>query len=130
MSAPQYEIAPKFPIVYGDGHGYEMIPQDNPLEAVKFHLKNIVLTNPGEKLSDSKFGVGIKGYLFELETAADVTTLRQRIINQIGTYANYFSKLNVLVDLSNLHSNMLVVRIEFEFGINKVTDYLEITVTA
>jgi hypothetical protein len=130
MSAPQYEIAPKFPIVYEEGHGYETIPQDNPLEAVKFHLKNIVLTNPGEKLSDSKFGVGIKGYLFELETAADVTTLRQRIINQIGTYANYFSKLNVLVDLSNLHSNMLVVRIEFEFGINKVTDYLEITVTA
>jgi phage baseplate assembly protein W len=130
MSAPKYEITPTFPIVYGEGHGYETIPQGDEIEVIKFHLKNIVLTNPGEKLSDPNFGVGLKRYLFELETSGNTTELRQSIISQIQTYANYFTKLNVLVDLSKLYESTLTVRIEFQFAPDNITDYLEITVTS
>ena len=129
MPAPQYEITPSYPLDYVEGHGYETIPQDNPIEAVKFHLKNILLTNPGENLSDPEFGVGLKGALFELETSADVNSLRQKIVNQIEKYANYFTKLNVIVDTSGLYSNTLTVRLEFEYGIDKLNDYLEVTVS-
>jgi len=130
MSAPQYEIAPTFPIVYGEGHGYETIPQGDEIEVIKFHLKNIVLTNPGEKLSDPNFGVGLKKYLFDLETSGNINGLKQTIISQIQTYANYFTSLNVLVDLSKIYENTLVVRIEFQFGPDNITDYLEITATS
>ena len=129
MPAPQYSITVLYPMVVTDGHGFEEITQDEPTEAVKFHLKNILLTNPGENLSDPQFGVGLKRVLFELETSESVKGLQQKIINQIQKYANYFSKLNVIVDTSKLYDNSLTVRIEFQFGITLLNDSLEVTVT-
>lgn len=129
MPAPQYAITVLYPMVVVEGHGFEEVTQDEPTEAVKFHLKNILLTNPGEKLSDPQFGVGLKGYLFELETSGKLQSLKQEIINQIQKYANYFSKLNVIVDTSKLYSNTLTVRLEFEFGITLLNDSLEVTVS-
>lgn len=129
MPAPQYGITVVYPMVVVEGHGFQEITQDGPIEAVKFNLKNILLTNPGENLSDPDFGVGLKGMLFELETSQTIKGLRQKIENQIERYANYFSKLNVIVDTSQLYSNTLTVRIEFEFGITQLYDTLEVTVS-
>lgn len=129
MPAPQYGITVVYPMVVIEGHGFEEITQDSQTEAVKFHLKNILLTNPGENLSDSEFGVGLKMYLFELENSQKIRNLRQVILNQIQRYANYFSKLNVIVDTSKLYDNTLTVRIEFQFGITLLNDSLEVTVT-
>jgi phage baseplate assembly protein W len=128
MPAPQYEITPLFPLETSEGT-YNTIKQQDQIEAVKFNIKNILLTNPGEKLSDPSFGVGLRGYLFELETSGDISGLKQNIINQIQKYANFFTKLNVIVDISRIHSNTLAVRVEFEFGIKKLNDYLEVTVS-
>lgn len=134
MPAPQYpinqqDITVVYPLEINDGFGFKTIKRDIPIEAVKFNLKNILLTNPGENLSDPEFGVGLKGFLFELETTSNAQNLRQKIINQIQRYANYFSRLNVIVDTSKLYSNTLTVRLEFEFGIKKFYDVLEVTVS-
>jgi len=134
MPAPQYpidqqDITVVYPLEINDGHGFKTIKRDIPIEAVKFNLKNILLTNPGENLSDPEFGVGLKGFLFELETTPNAQNLRQKIINQIQKYANYFSRLNVIVDTSKLYTNTLTVRLEFEFGIKKFYDVLEVTVS-
>ena len=134
MPAPQYPVNQQnitvvYPLEINDGHGYKTIRRDLPLEAVKFNLKNILLTNPGENLSDPEFGVGLRGFLFELETTQNAKNLRQRIINQIQRYANYFNRLNVIVDTSGLYDNTLTVRLEFEFGIKKLYDTLEVTVS-
>ena len=134
MPAPQYpidqqDITVVYPLEINDGHGFRTIKRDIPIEAVKFNLKNILLTNPGENLSDPEFGVGLKGFLFELETTPNAQNLRQKIINQIQKYANYFSRLNVIVDTSKLYTNTLTVRLEFEFGIKKFYDVLEVTVS-
>ena len=125
----QQDITVVYPLEINDGHGFKTIKRDIPIEAVKFNLKNILLTNPGENLSDPEFGVGLKGFLFELETTPNAQNLRQKIINQIQKYANYFSRLNVIVDTSKLYSNTLTVRLEFEFGIKKFYDVLEVTVS-
>ena len=126
---PKKAITVLYPMVVTEGHGFEEVTQDAPTEAVKFHLKNILLTNPGENLSDPDFGVGLKRVLFELETSQTVQGLKQKIINQIQKYANYFSRLNVIVDTSKLYSNTLTVRLEFEFGLKKFYDVLEVTVS-
>ena len=127
--SPKKVITVVYPMVVTEGHGFQEITQDGATEAVKFHLKNILLTNPGENLSDPDFGVGLKSMLFELETSQTIKGLRQKILNQIQKYANYFSKLNVIVDISQLYSNTLTVRIEFEFGITQLYDTLEVTVS-
>ena len=126
---PKKAITVVYPMVVTEGHGFEEITQGDPTGAVKFHLKNILLTNPGENLSDSQFGVGLRMYLFELENSQKIRNLRQTILNQIEKYANYFTKLNVIVDTSKLYTNTLTVRIEFEFGITLLNDSLEVTVT-
>ncbi len=129
MPAPQYNITPFFPLVVQDGIiTFKPIPQSQSIEAVKFNLKNILLTNPGEKLSDPEFGVGLRQYLFELETSSSVRNLKQNIINQIQRYANYFTKLEVIVVVSSEFANTLTVRLEFEYGIKLLNDSLEVTV--
>ena len=57
-------ISPKLPLRYG--------PKDGPYQLIKIYkeaiaqdFKNLVLTNPGEKMMDPEFGVGIKRFLFE-----------------------------------------------------------------
>ncbi len=122
-------ITPHYPLEYNPGHGFEVINENSSLDAIKFNLKNILLTNPGENLSDPEFGVGLRAFLFELDTSRVAKELRQRIINQIQKYANYFTKLNVIVDTSGLYDNTLTVRLEFEFGIKKFSDTLEVTVS-
>lgn len=122
-------ITPQYPLEYNPGHGFEVINENSSLDAIKFNLKNILLTNPGENLSDPEFGVGLRAFLFELDTSRVAKELRQRIINQIQKYANYFTKLNVIVDTSGLYDNTLTVRLEFEFGIKKFSDTLEVTVS-
>ena len=123
------EITPIFPMIVKDNTGFITIKEDTPIDAIKFNLKNILLTNPGENLSDPEFGVGLKKALFELETSADITTLRQRIINQIKRYANYFKKLEVYVSLSQEFSNTLTVRLEFQYGLKMWNDSLEVSVS-
>ncbi len=122
-------ITPHYPLEYNPGHGFEVINENSSLDAIKFNLKNILLINPGENLSDPEFGVGLRAFLFELDTSRVAKELRQRIINQIQKYANYFTKLNVIVDTSGLYDNTLTVRLEFEFGIKKFSDTLEVTVS-
>ena len=130
MGSPQYQISPYYPLQITEGvEMYETINQGRPIDAIKFNLKNILLTTPGEKLSDPEFGVGLRHALFELETSDAIVNLKQRIISQIKKYANYFSKLNVLVEISGQYSNAMTVRLEFEYGIKLLNDSLEVTVT-
>lgn len=61
MATKKY--APKLPI-QTDSNG-DFIKIDDALVNVKQKLKTLILTNPGEKLMDPEFGVGIRKYLFE-----------------------------------------------------------------
>ena len=56
-------FTPKFPLVLGAG---DMLFSNAEIkDIVLFHLKNVILTSPGEKITDPDYGVGIKRYLFE-----------------------------------------------------------------
>ena len=123
------QITVLFPMISQENSGYITINEDKPVGALKHNLKSILLTNPGENLSDPDFGVGLKKMLFELETSSDIVNLKQNIINQIQIYANYFTKLEVFVEISGELSNTLTVRLEFEYGIKLLNDSLEVTVS-
>ena len=65
---------PKFPIQLDDK--YVWANAETTKEVVHFHLKNLLFTFRGEKLSDPQYGVGIQQYLFE--------PLREEILNLIS----------------------------------------------
>jgi len=72
------KYSPKLPINLLEDSSIESITES--LENTKQKLKTLILTNPGEKLMDRNFGVGVRKYLFE--------TIRE------GNYLN-FSKNDV-----------------------------------
>ena len=57
-------ISPKLPLIYDQKDGpYKLIKIYK--EAIAQDFKNLVLTNPGERIMDPYFGVGVKRFLFE-----------------------------------------------------------------
>tara|TARA_R110002074_G_scaffold390748_1_gene574826 strand:- start:452 stop:829 length:378 start_codon:yes stop_codon:yes gene_type:complete len=120
-------IAPKFPIEVGLGEGIVPIREDNIVEVVKFQLKNLILTRPGEKISDADFGIGLSNFLFSQHTAR-VPAIKSRILQQISRYCNYFDFLEVKVAISNKSDLQITVNIRFVITEFKVKDEIEVTV--
>tara|TARA_R110000823_G_scaffold298061_1_gene418301 strand:+ start:829 stop:1212 length:384 start_codon:yes stop_codon:yes gene_type:complete len=89
-------ITPKLPLSLSQTELYEST--DDLIEITRFHVKNIVLTNPGEKISDPEFGVGIKRYLFENFTTATVQNINYRVRSQITRYASHIDILSLQID--------------------------------
>lgn len=88
--------APVFPLKLDDINGYMMM--DNIKDVAKFHLRNLILTSKGERISDSNYGVGAKRYLFEPLTRGNINLLRDDIEQQISNYLSYISinRINVI----------------------------------
>lgn len=55
-------------------------------DAVKESLKNLILTDPGERLMQPFIGGGIRALLFENITPAVLKTIETRVKNTIKTY--------------------------------------------
>ena len=56
-------IAVKLPLALSDEYGYEMLT--DLISVFKQNLKTLILTNPGERVMDPSYGVGIRKFLFE-----------------------------------------------------------------
>jgi len=87
-------ISPALPLDYD--------PLDGPYrltktikEALTQNFKNLILTNPGEKMMDPDFGVGIRQFLFELDNGGVQQEVRERIYQQTGKYLSSVQILDV-----------------------------------
>jgi phage baseplate assembly protein W len=71
---------------------------------VKQNLKMLLLTNPGERVFDPNFGVGIRQYLFEMVGQDDVyAEIDSKIKQQVALYMPYLkiTRVQFNKDLSN-----------------------------
>ena len=118
----------KFPLVKsGKNIGFETLTEEELTEVVKFNIKNIILTNPGEKTWDSDFGAGAMGFLFEQATQSLLLDLRTRIVTQLRLYAPYVNLLKLNVSYNDEHT--LLISMKYEITINEVIDTMEIEIT-
>lgn len=88
-------FTPKFPLKFDDTYGYDNV--DTPKQLIFFHLKNLLLTFPGEKISDPNFGVGIEKYLFEPFSDSLFNTIADTILDAIQKYLSYLSIIDIVV---------------------------------
>ena len=88
-------------------------------EQVKSNLINVLLTEPGERLYNPRFGVGIRSLLFEQNI--NTANLKERINNQINVYVPEIELLDVKADKSP-DSHDLYVKIDYKMGINNEQD--------
>ena len=68
--------------------GFKQI--DTLRDNIKQNLKMLVLTNPGERVMDPNFGVGVGRYLFEMiEDDSVFSDIDSRIREQVSLYLPY-----------------------------------------
>ena len=94
----------------------------DPKVAANFLFENILLTNPGEKLSDPNFGVGLRSFLFEPQNS--FYDLQNVIGEQLGQYAQGIQILNVAVDLGGVDANSVAVSIKYLNPNKTIEEYL------
>ena len=118
-----------WPFKQDENGGFDSFSERDFVEAIKFAIKNVLLTNPGEKISDPVFGVGLRQYLFSLSTE-DFSILQGEIRSQIRKYIPYLTRFKVSLDLTQIDFNKLAVRVSFEVGPKEIKDFLDVVVSA
>lgn len=94
----------------------------DPKVAANFLFENILLTNPGEKLSDPNFGIGLRSFLFEPQNS--FYDLESIIRDQLSSYAQGIQILNVAVDLSAVDANSVAISIKYLNPNKTIEEYL------
>ena len=96
--------APTFPLKRDATDGYQMITDIK--DVVKFHLRNLLLTSKGEKISDPTYGVGVKRYLFEPLTPGTINRLRDEIKMQLSSKLQYLQINSIEVEPNEQRSSL------------------------
>ena len=121
---PDFTI--KCPLEFSnESNGFTTIGRDQIKEMVNFNLKNIILTNPGERIMFPQFGVGIKRFLFDQEKMRQ-EEIEYNIRSQIKTYANYVNVENLQM---SLNENSLKIQLKYNIKEMDVSDLLILDIT-
>jgi len=91
-------IAAKLPLTMSNTFGaYNLITDFKTLATQ--NLKMLVLTAPGEKMMDIKFGVGLRQYLFEQNDTTVYSRIDEKIRQQVATYLPYIQIKSIEFDV-------------------------------
>ena len=118
--------APKFPLKFKEKKVFENVSDIK--ELVRFHLTNLLLTNPGEKISDSSYGVGIRQMLFENMTRGTLNVWQDKIRAGINKYINYVN-LNEVLILPFFDENKINIKISYSLPASIEEQILEISLS-
>ena len=77
-------LSPKLPVSRDSEDGYSLTKTYE--EMVRQNLKNLLLTNPGERMMDPDFGVGMKRYLFEQHGVNTYSEIYAKSQEQVEKY--------------------------------------------
>lgn len=102
---------PKWPLKAGNADTFELYDDIN--QQISFYLKNLLLTSPGENISDSSYGVGLRRFMFEPNLPSIRSSIAGAISSQISEYLPYLTVEDIQVNASaqEIDSNSLKVRI-------------------
>jgi phage baseplate assembly protein W len=117
----------KLPITYDKTTDGPYALNKSLAETIKQNLKMLLLTNPGERIMNSDFGVGLTRVLFESDTQEIRDILEQRIMSQIRKYLNYITveEINISPVDSN-EENTLFINIRYSIPSLNINDELNI----
>ena len=82
-------------------------------DQVKSNLKNLVLTNQGERIMHPDFGCGLYGLLFENVTADMIARLKSVINVQVEKWLPYITLTKVDFGMGNIDNNKIYLSIEY-----------------
>jgi phage baseplate assembly protein W len=94
-------------------------------EAVKESIKNLVLTNRGERLMQPLIGGNVQAMLFENNTPAIIKLIQEQVKTVIREYEPRATLIDVIVRSSIDEST---VEVDVYFYINNVVDPISVTI--
>jgi|TARA_R110000824_G_scaffold300133_6_gene488162 phage baseplate assembly protein W len=117
-------LAVKLPLSYDDRFGpYEM--HTRAATAIKQNFKNLVLTNPGERIMNSDFGAGVRRLLFENKTDEVIENVIESIYTQTAKYLPFVQVLQVE---PTFIENTLLIKISYYVPDLGVQDQLNLNI--
>jgi phage baseplate assembly protein W len=104
----------------------------------KQNIKMIILTAPGERIMNAEFGVGIRNYLFQQNTASTQAQIKTSIQSQVAKYLPYITldKIEIFsphaagAAIGVTDNTRLVIKITFSVPAANVSSDLSIPVAA
>jgi len=95
-------------------------------EQVKANIKNLVLTNPGERYYHPTFGAGVQGLLFENITRELLKNLISKIKSQVGLWLPYVTIKDIDINTDRIDSNEIRIKIDYvifenDFDLQSIT---------
>jgi|TARA_R100000664_G_C2759768_1_gene149913 phage baseplate assembly protein W len=123
-------LTPKLPLNVDNVDGaYKLIKGYKGL--IQQNLKNLVLTAPGERMMIPDFGVGLRNYLFENDTAQVRSNIRSRIAQQVGKYMPFIElvEVNIFPSFNEevQYDNSINIQIRYAIPSLNTVDILEIS---
>jgi|TARA_Y100000034_G_C6840121_1_gene379988 phage baseplate assembly protein W len=109
-------ISPRLPLMLDSVDGpYGLITTYKELATQK--LKMLLLTNPGERIMNPDFGVGLKSYFFELAGPDTYAAINDRIVSQVSRYLSFIQidkiDFSAPEDSPELYPHTLSITIRF-----------------
>ena len=119
---------PKFPLSSGNEDAFELY--ETVEGQIAFYLKNLILTSPGEKISDSNYGVGLRRFIFEQAIPATYSKISSKISSQISIYLPYISVIDIQAGASDvdIDSNSMFVKIAYKIPNDAVEKIFELEI--
>ena len=117
---------PKWPLSQGNHDTFELY--DDVKQQISFYLKNLLLTSPGENISDPNYGVGLRRYMFEQNLPSTRGSIASAISSQVSAYLPYLqvSDIQVGATAQEIDSNTLSVRIVYSIPGDVVQEIFEL----
>ena len=119
-------LAPKLPLTQDSGDGFTMIKSIKGM--IKQNFKMLLLTNPGERVMEPNFGVGLKTYLFANATEDIQAQIGTKIREQTQLYLPVIRIRNIQFGLSNIDTNTLAMRVIYDIPSLGLQDLIEFTI--
>ncbi len=119
---------PKWPLKKGSHDTYELY--ENVNDQVKYYLKNLILTSPGENISDSAYGVGLRRFLFENNIESVRELIRSEISSQIRRYLPYLdvSAIDIITNPEDIDNNLMSIKITYTAPNNTTSEIFNLDV--
>jgi len=123
-------ISVKLPLIYDGIDGpYQL--NKTAKSAIQQNLKNLILTNPGERMMDPSFGVGLRAFLFEQIGNETYAKIADRVRKQIQAYMPFINVRGLYFDDNNtdreISTNEVRVALAYNIAPLDINDTLSIT---
>ena len=123
-------ISAKLPLHIDSINGYGL--NQTYKELVNQNFKMLILTAPGERMMDPLFGVGLRNYLFELDSPFTRSSIVEKINIQVERYMPFVKIVDISFkspeDDDRLDTNFLGITIKYIIVPLQQSDLLDITV--